>query len=49
MLLYLLELFPNSLNEKSYIPLRSSYNIEVSTKCKTEKIKKSFFPSTVLL
>jgi hypothetical protein len=46
--LYLIELLPKLVNERSYIPLRSGHNIS-QYKCRTEKFKKSFFPSTISL
>ena len=46
--LYLIELLPKLVNERSYIPLRSGHNIS-QYKCRTEKFKKSFFLSTISL
>ncbi len=46
--LYLIDLLPKSVNERSYISLRTAQNI-TEYKCRTEKFRKSFFPSTVSL
>jgi hypothetical protein len=49
--LYLVKLLPKLVNERcqrSYIPLRSGHNIS-QFKCRTEKFKKSLFPSTISL
>ena len=45
---YLADLLPKLVNERSYIPLRTSQNI-TEYRCRTEKFKKSFFPSTISL
>ena len=45
---YFADLFPKLVNERSYIPLRTAQNI-TEYRCRTEKFKKSFFPSTISL
>ena len=45
---YLADLLPKLVNERSYIPLRTAQNI-TEYRCRTEKFKKSFFPSTISL
>ena len=45
---YLVDLLPILVNERSYIPLRTGQNIS-EYRCRTEKFKNSFFPSTISL
>ena len=45
---YLVDLLPILVNERSYIPLRTGQNVS-EYRCRTEKFKISFFPSTISL
>ena len=45
---YLVDLLPILVNERSYISLRTGQNIS-EYRCRTEKFKKSYFPSTISL